>query len=376
MKNLMMLLLLLLIAGTSLYAETETFHYYGTTGMEEAFSWFKFIDFTNNQEVVFRVRGDEDKPMSTNFYKKVSHYPVSLYSDVGQPITNFIFTLKRGETVCWGRPDKYADRYVLAYISGGDIPKEVKCPDAYRKATDVFHLSHHHRYGWDYNILFDPNRKKQFSLIYPHEYDYPFFPYRERIRERYNEQNEARQNVRLSEIVCEKVKDYIFPESLKGVVVLSLPCDYRVDKFYDRIFNNGVVSVDGFDENDEILFRSIDSYKFTNLLVAVSKQTGRWQATGFWAQGSKARNCVESTERFCLIDENGKIRRLDTGNEQDIAVLRKMYADWDRKFEEMRLAAFDWSGPFTIERLYERVAADAERIRIAQKMDAENSLEK
>lgn len=38
------------------------------------------------------------------------------------------------------------------------------------------------------------------------------------------------------------------------------------------------------------------------------------------------------------------------------------YDELNREFERKRNAAFGWSGPFTIERLRERVVADAERI--------------
>lgn len=92
----------------------------------------------------------------------------------------------------------------------------------------------------------------------------------------------------------------------------------------------------------------------TNLIVSAKNIGGKWKVFGVVTQMANSDLRGLFSEPNCLIfDEDGKL------------IAAQGLSNWDKntEFVKMRNETFDWVGEFSVERLKERVAIDAGRMK-------------
>ena len=354
-------------------------------GIAMAFDHFESVEFSRTNELAVCLPYNRiwDKRGICNF-RKTASYPVPMSYSKSTQITNCFVCLKKGEGICWGF--KFDFWGCMSYISGKDIPAEIECPKAYRESTEIIHYLNKQMFGrFDQNILFDPKRKKQFNVTHPWEFDYPHFPYRRGMAAIAYAESVKGQILCLCEIVRARTAFLVTRGFGAEQILISFPCDYAVCEQECRINGNPKEYC-----LDKVDFDVFSDYKnvtnaYTNLIVSVRSWKDRLKTVGFVVQSSiYAPKCVllDDDERLMMtqsFDFDSPIQ-VDWFHDDEVYGLKKYDADGNevtgipydelnREFERKRNAAFGWSGPFTIERLRERVAADAERIRKARESE-------
>ena len=367
------------------YGEFDTYKVYDCNrGIAKGLGLFEKVDIQRRGELSFELRPEFKCCVSgakgSAFIRTLPTRFLRVLSLEGEPVTNRVFTLKRGESVAWGS----AYWGAMSYIAGKDIPAEVKCPDAYRSAEDIIHYFAKGRGGADNDVLFDLARKKQFNVNHPFEFDFPFFPYRKDAFKTDYDMHMRRVGLRLGEMAKLAVEKCAFDGQYGDVVVMSVPCDYCLQEKFDLIHESNVIFEDEVEDLSPF-FEETRICQITNVFVAAKNVDDVWRLSGFVSQSSfYAPRCflfdcdgnlmmVHALDfqyptklGFYRSSREEELKKYDeNGNE----VTGIPYDELNREFERKRNAAFGWSGPFTVERLRERVAADAERIRKARESE-------
>lgn len=342
-------------ATNSAFAEIDDVHDYDNQyGINKGFCVFERVEWCEQHLLAFHVKDFK------NFM--ITHrYPLPLLSIEGEDVTNDVVCLRRGESIWHG--DRVVGREVLSYISGKDIPGDINCPEEYRKAEDVIHYFDSGKHGDCEDILFDVKRKKQFNVYHPHEYDYPFFPYLKGMVKRDYDVQMRKVCTRIGEIA-----QNAFDRCDRGVenvwLFMAFSIDYVVRETQDMIYAGNVTLSTKIIDDDgaEIVLDKIPDSAFyqssmntiTNLIVSAKNIGGKWKVFGVVTQMANSDLRGLFSEPNCLIfDEDGKL------------IAAQGLSNWDKnaEFVKMRNEAFDWVGEFSVERLKERVAIDAGRMK-------------
>ncbi len=361
---------IVVIAATfPVYGEIETIQFHSAReGVGEGFAPYKSIVLSDDDQIVFQL--PYAKEDMKGYFRKVNVYPVPFLCE-GEFILTNAFTLKRGESVCWGDKRTWAS---LSYLWGSDVDEDIKCPDSYRHASRLIRLTVINTFYLgpkSLDLLFDLDRKMQFDIVGKKEFPYPHFPYRQNCYQAEHERLMKMQSEQLLDSAREKLVELEMPENIGDFALLDFACEqgWRESHFYERLTVTN---------------------RFTELIVAVRKHGSEWKITGF--VGIPTFYCVRSH----LLNEDGKllmiagedpqmqggelyavrqdkyfgllrgVRKYDENGNKIECLNRERL---NREYETLRNAAFGWSGPFTIERLRERVATDAERIRRARESE-------
>ena len=332
---------------------------------------------------------------NTRYYMPTAYNDVSRWSiSSSNQVVNgkSVGMLKRGEGICWS--NDMCRNGCLFYISGKEIPAEIKCPDSYRQAQDILHYIGFNGGQGDQNVLFDPILKKQFNIvfskegqfngIYSKEYDFPFFPYSKGMEDFALKQAERKRDSCLCSLARSGLAGSELSDKISGPVLLLLPCEYRlVEKYHDiptgyrKIDNREVYPTDMTDADiawciAEELGIQEGHNTYTNLFVSAIQKDGEWKVSGLVGLGKK---WWDENDRgiIYLLDDSESLRmsgefdyhswvKVHDADGNVVAIKRSS----ECKFEEKLNAAFNWTGEFTLERLLQRVKEDEERIRKAR----------
>ena len=402
------------LAAVSAKSEVDSVVVADRGGILDGFEHYEQVYLTNDHTLVYVdgfVPNVPDGTYVSGYRKNTKYYlPAGRYyfpagsncSSTGQvdftkwsvPSSNRVVNgksvgfLKRGEGFCCG--DVYGGHGCLYYISGKDIPADIKCPDSYRQAQDIIHYVT--TGPWCRNVLFDPIRKKQVNILYlpwgkqfegsvTNEYDFPYFPYCKGMERIADQQAMKNRDVRLCELSKSMLAVAELPGKVSGPVLQLFPCDYTLIKEFYEI--DGTCKCDfGIMTEAQIEQTFADRYArsnrfitYTNLLVSAVKKDNEWNVSALVAFGTNTKN-ENDADTIYLLDETGLLRMsggftyhswINMHDADGNVVADKMSSEC--KFEERLEEVFNVKGEFTLERLLQRVKEDEERVREAREAE-------
>ena len=411
MRKIVLIFLSTILTVVSAKSEVDTVVVADHGGILDGFNNFKQVYLTNDHTLVHVDGFVPNVPDGTSvitYRKNTKYVPAGGYyfpagshcSPTGHvdfakwsvPSSNRVANgksvgfLKRGEGFCCG--DVYGGHGCLYYISGKDIPADLKCPESYRQAQDIIHYVTTGPCGQ--NVLFDPIRKKQVNIQYfpwgkqfegsvTNEYDFPYFPYCKGMERIADQQAMKKRDLRLCALANSLLADSELPDKVSGPVLQMFPCDYKLmRKFYE------ISGVGGFSENMteaqiEASLAARQAIKeglliYTNLLVSAVRKDGEWKVSGLVAYGDNWMGPgYNDADTIYLLDETGLLRMsgeftyhswVKVHDADGNVVADKTSSEC--KFEEKLDEVFNVKGEFTLERLLQRVKEDEERIRKAR----------
>ena len=393
------------LAAVSAKSEVDTVVVADRGGILYGFDNFEQVYLTNDQTLVHIDKFVPNAPDGAyvHGYPKLTRYylPTGDTDIVRWSVSSSnrvvngmsIGMLKRGEGVCWGNRVLGQDG-CLYYISGKDIPAEIKCPDSYRQAQDIIHYIQFN--GWfgrgDQSVLFDPIRKKQFNIVdrmagkqfdgsLSNEYDFPYFPYRKGMEKIDELQAMKRRDLRLCVLAKLLLVDSELPEKISGPVLQMLPCDYALCKKFHYICERHGVKFVNMTESQieqsiaEELGLQERYISYTNLLVSAVRKDNEWKVSGLVAFGTNWTN-YNNADKIYLLDDAEVLRMsgeftyhswVKVHDADGNVVADKTSSEC--KFEEKLEEVFNVKGEFTLERLLQRVKEDEERVREAREAE-------